>query len=189
MSDRLPKVFDSGQLSLFPTAPRELCKALGLPWWTAIQLHKEGFISFDPDSIPELNEPQMAELSFVGSLVAANCSPEALQDLLSGLTKPYCYSHRKIYYYWPSKTWKPIPELPEEASEYHPTIAWKLIPKFPEHPEAWDLFPELSRQPDEYAAAFQWLDSLGEAGEVETLQDIQNRIDHLLRILPDDGDE
>lgn len=189
MSDRLPRIIDSGQLSLFPTAPRDLCKELDLPWWAAIELYKEELISFDPEDIDELNEPQLAELSFVGSLVAANCSPETLQDLLSGLTKPYCYSHRKIYYYWPSKTWKRIPELPEDSEEYQPSLTWKLIPKFPEHHDVWDMFSELARQPDEYAAAFQWLDNLSEAEDVETLQDMRNHIEQLLRDLQDDGGE
>lgn len=188
MSDKLPKVFDSGQLPLFPTAPRELCKTLGLTWWAAVQLHKEDLISFDPEDTLELTEPQMAELSFVGALVAANCSPEILQDRLSGLTKPYCYSHRKIYYCWLSKTWKQIPEPPPDDDECQPSPVWKLVPKFPEHPRAWDLFHGFSRQAQEYAAAFEWLDSLRENEEVETLQELRNRIDLLLSSLPDDDE-
>jgi hypothetical protein len=189
MSDKLPKVFDSGQLSLFPSAPPDLCKKINLPWWTAIQLHKEDLISFDPEDTPELTESQIAELAFVGSLVAANCSPETLRDLLSGLTKPYCYSHRSIYYYWPSKTWKQIPEPPEDAEEYQPSLIWKLIPKFTEHAETGDLFYGLSRKTDEEAAAFLWLDKLREVEEIETLIDLRNHIDHLLSTLPEDGEE
>jgi hypothetical protein len=186
MSDKLPKVFDSGQLFLFPTAPRDLSKKLGLTWWAATQLHKEELISFDPEDTPELSEPQMAELSFIGPLVASNCSPETLQDLLSTLTKPYCYSHRTIYYHWPEKTWKQIPVPPEDPDDFEPTFVWKLIPKFPKHPDVWNLPPRLSRQSEEYAAAFEWMDTLGEAKDDETLQDMRDHIDQLLMNLVDD---
>jgi hypothetical protein len=184
MSDRLPRVFDSGQLSLFPAAPREVCKKLGLAWWAAVQLHQEELISFDPEKVEKLNEPQLAELSFVGSLVAANCPPELLHDLLSSLTKPYCYSHNSIYFHWPSESWKPIPEPPEEPDEDQPSLKWELIPRFPNTPAAWGLFDGLSKKSDEYAAAFQWLDSLSEAEEQDTLNDMRNYIDNLLRMIP-----
>ncbi len=189
MSNKLPRVFDSGQLSLFPAAPRELCKRLGLPWWAAIQLHKEDLISFDPENTGELTEPQMAELSFVGSLVAANCPPELLHDLLSNLTKPYCYSHNSIHYHWPSKSWKQTPEPPEEPDDFQPSLRWELIPRFPNNPADWDLFAGLSRKSDEYAAAFQWLDSLSEAEETDTLQDMQDYIGSLLRTLSSATDD
>jgi hypothetical protein len=184
VSEHLPRVFDSGQLSLFPTEPHELCRKIGLSWWAAIQLHKEGFISFDPEDTPELNEPQMAELTFVGSFVAADCPPRLLEELLSGLTPPFCYSHSRIYYCWLSRTWKPIPEPADASDEYRPSLTWRLIPKFPENPGAWDLFHTLSRQPGEYAAAFQWLDRLAELDDEETLQDMRHYIDRLLSLVP-----
>ena len=185
MSEHLPRVFDSGQLSFFPTEPHELCGKIGISWWAAVQLYKEGLISFDPEDTPDLNEPQMAELSFVGSLVAADCPPRLLKELLSDLTPPYCYSHRRIYYCWLSRSWKAIPETPAEQQEdARPSLTWKLIPKFPEHPGAWDLFHTLSRQPGEYAAAFQWLDRLAELDDEETLQDMRHYIDRLLSMVP-----
>jgi len=184
MSDQLPRVYDSGQLALFPTVPRELCKRLGLAWWSAIQLHKEDLISFNPEEIEHLDEPQMAELSFVGSFVVANCPPEVLYDLLAPLTKPYCYSHNTIYFHWPSRTWKKIPEPQEDPANDHSSLKWELIPTFPVYPEAWDLFNKLSRKSEEYAAAFQWFDRLFEAGEMDTLRDMRNFIDQLLRDTP-----
>jgi len=184
MSNRLPRVYDSGQLALFPTAPRELCKSLGLSWWAAAQLHEKNLISFNPEDVEHLDEPQMAELSFVGSLVVANCPSDVLADLLSSLTKPYCYSHNMIYYHWPSRTWKQIPEPPEEPDSDQAPLKWELIPKFPVYPEEWDLFNKLARKSEEYAAAFQWFDSLFEADEMDTLRDMRSFIDQLLSSEP-----
>jgi hypothetical protein len=181
MSDKLPRVYDSGQLSLFPTAPRDLCKRLGLSWWAAGQLFKESLISFDPEEIELLDEPQMAELTFVGSLVAANCPGDILHDLLSTLIKPYCYSHNTIYYHWPSSSWKKIPEQPEEEDGFSAPVKWELIPKFPVRPEGWDLFAGLSRKSEEYSAAYQWMESLLEAEELDTLADMRTYIDQLLQ--------
>ena len=91
-----------------------------------------------------------------------------------------------IYYHWPSRKWKRIPEPDDEADEYRPSPIWRLIPSFPRHPAALNLFTGLSRQPEEYAAAFHWLDSLAEEEDVQTLQEVRSRIDQLLSDMEDD---
>jgi hypothetical protein len=172
-------------MSLFPAAPKELCEDIGLPWRSAVKLYKDGLISFDPEETAELNEPQIAELSFVGSLVAAGCTTKTLQELLSGLKKPYCYSHRAIYYHWPSREWKRMPEAAEDPDEFRPSPMWRVIPKFPRHPSALTLFTGPALLSREYAAAIQWLDRLGEAEDMETLKEMLDRIVQILDDLKD----
>jgi hypothetical protein len=50
-----------------------------------LKLWDEGWLTFNPESTPHLDEAQEAEMRFVGSLVAGGCTPA----MLSGLRKPY----------------------------------------------------------------------------------------------------
>ena len=144
MNNDLPRVHDIGPY-LLPPITAEICKSLGIQLWTASQLYKTGLIGFDPETTEVLNDSQQAELCFVGALVAANCSFSTLAELLSGLTKPYNFSHQYICYCWPSKIWKVMPQ-----------------------------------EPDEREITFQWLDSLAEDGDIETLQEIHDQAGNLL---------
>jgi hypothetical protein len=143
-------------------------------------MHLDDLISFDPREVEKLDESQMAEFTFVGSIIAANCSLDLLADLLADLTKPYCYSHNEIYYHWPSREWRMIPEATDEDDEFQPSLMWRLIPRFPFNPRDHNLIPGLGRMHEEYDAAFEWLDKLGELEEVETLEGVRTRIDQVL---------
>ena len=55
------------QEMLFPSVPREICESLGLNWWAAAKLHADGWLSFNPESLANLDEQQEMELRFVGA--------------------------------------------------------------------------------------------------------------------------
>ena len=95
---------------MFPPAPREICEALGLNWWAAVKLHTDGWLSFNPEALPALDERQEVELRFVGALVAAGCDDAMLHRLLDGLEKPFCYRPDRIYYDWSAKCWQLLPQ-------------------------------------------------------------------------------
>ena len=100
----------SGQQLLFPANPRAVCEQMGLNWWAALKLYDDGWLSFSPANTPRLDEAQEAELRFVGSLVIAGCDRGMLAILLSGLTKPYAYDGDRLYYDWPSRRWRLLPD-------------------------------------------------------------------------------
>jgi hypothetical protein len=101
---------EHAQQLLFPSAPRAVCDQLGLNWWAALKLYEDGWLSFCPETTPTLDEAQEAELRFVGSLVLAGCDRSMLVALLSGLSKPYAYQGNRLYYDWPSRHWRVLPE-------------------------------------------------------------------------------
>jgi len=106
-----------GQQLLFPQSARELSEAIGLNWWAACKLHEEGWLSFDPKSATALDQQQEHELRFIGSLVAAGCDHLMLCTLLEGLARPYCYAVGAIYYDWPERRWRLLPEPPPDPEE------------------------------------------------------------------------
>ena len=117
-----------GQGSLFPFTARDVCRGLGLNWLAALQLHKNGFLSFNPLTAGDLDSAQAAELKFLGSLIIAGCTTRMLKRLTRYLIKPYQYRHDLIYYDWLSEKWLLLPEIEEydeeEADEEDPFESW-----------------------------------------------------------------
>jgi len=95
---------------LFPSPPRVVCDELGLNWWAAVKLHEDGWLSFAPQDVARLDEAQEAELRFVGSLVAGGCDRGMLASMLSGLSRPYAYHGDRLYYDWPKRRWRMLPD-------------------------------------------------------------------------------
>jgi len=108
-SPQLARVATAQQL-LFPSTPRAVCDQLGLNWWAALKLFEDGWLCFSPEDTLVLDEAQEAELRFVGSLVVGGCDSSMLSSLLSGLPKPYSYRGDLIYYDWPARRWRLIPQ-------------------------------------------------------------------------------
>ncbi len=100
-----------GQQILFPQTPRGVCQEIGLQWWSALKLHEDDWISFDPDAVAQLDEGQDAELRFIGGLVVAGCDPIFLARLVRGLKRPYCYRLGDVLYDWRTETWRCLPEV------------------------------------------------------------------------------
>jgi len=105
------------QEMMFPPAPRETCEALGLNWWAAVKLHADGWLNFNPESLPTLDERQEVELRFVGALVAAGCDDAMLHRLLDDLEKPFCYRPGRVYYAWTAREWRLMPRPLDNAEE------------------------------------------------------------------------
>lgn len=99
-----------GQQLLFPANPRAVCEQIGLNWWTALKLHEDGWLSFSPPTTARLDEAQEAELRFVGSLVIAGCDQGMLPLLLAGLQQPFAYDITRLYYDWPARRWRLLPD-------------------------------------------------------------------------------
>ena len=98
------------QQLLFPANPRMVCEQLGLNWWAALKLYEDGWLSYSPAHTPRLDEAQEAELRFIGSLVVAGCDRGMLAVLLSLLSKPYAYDAAQLYFDWPSRRWRLLPD-------------------------------------------------------------------------------
>jgi len=113
-----------GQLMLFPIKPGEVCHNIGLNWLSAIWLYVQGFLSFDPRTEESLDDGQLAELSFLGSLVVAGCDRGMLERLLRDLTKPYQYRLNRIYYDWSNQRWSVLPQVEEMDEEEEISQDW-----------------------------------------------------------------
>jgi hypothetical protein len=87
-----------------------LSDEVGLGWWALLNLRDDGWLSFDPESTPKLNEAEEAELRFLAALVTAGCDPAMLRNLLSNLEKPYSYKITKVYFDWSQRRWLLLPE-------------------------------------------------------------------------------
>lgn len=109
-------VIPNNQLRLFYSHPREVCKNVGLNWITALRLYDKGWLSFDPETIAELKEPEEAELRFIGALVAWGFDESQMEILLDGLRKPYRYRIERIYFDWLAREWRLLPLPPENIS-------------------------------------------------------------------------
>ena len=113
-----------GQLMLFPIKPADVCRNIGLNWQSAIWLYEQDFLSFDPREEESLDDGQLAELNFLGSLVVAGCDRGMLERLLRDLKKPYQYRLNRIYYDWSSQQWLLLPEAEETDEEEETSQDW-----------------------------------------------------------------
>ncbi len=100
----------AAQQLLFPTNPRLICEEMGLNWWTVLKLYEDGWLSFSPEHTLHLDEAQEAEVRFIGSLVLAGCDRNMLTLLLAGLSKPYAYDLRRLYFDWSTHAWRLLPD-------------------------------------------------------------------------------
>src|SRR5215510_12088997 len=101
---------DKSQMLLFPASPKVVCDEIGLNWWAALKLHVDGWLSFDPEATPKLDNAQVAELRFVGALINGGCDPAMLGRLLKDLSPPYSYRMNEIYFDWSACRWRLLPE-------------------------------------------------------------------------------
>lgn len=100
----------AAQQFLFRESPRAVCAEIDLNSWAALKLHEEGWLSFNPETTPQLDGAKDAELRFVGSFVGAGCDSGFLHQLLDSLSKPYSYRGSRIYFDWSTKHWRLLPE-------------------------------------------------------------------------------
>jgi hypothetical protein len=107
----IPKV-DSAQMLLPIRSAREIAGKIGLDWSAALKLYDDGWLTFNPETAQITDTGMEAEFLFLGSLVAAGCDPVMLKKLLAGLTKPYRYDMRGVYYAWEMKHWQRFPAIP-----------------------------------------------------------------------------
>ena len=117
-----------GQLSLFPYTARDVCRGMNLTLSAALQLYKNGFLSFNPLTAGNLDSAQVVELKFLGLLIIAGCTRRMLKQLTRYLRKPYQYRIDLIYYDWLAEQWLLLPEIEEydeeEADEEDPFESW-----------------------------------------------------------------
>jgi hypothetical protein len=102
------------QQLLFGPNPQALCAEIGLSWSRALDLYRDGFLSFSPALTERLDESQETELRFLGALARNGCDRQMLVRLLRGLSYPYSYDIRQVYYNLEENQWHPLPEKNED---------------------------------------------------------------------------
>jgi hypothetical protein len=113
-----PTLFPLGQFAAPLPSPEAVCRRLGLNWMSALELSELGWLSFDPKATPRLSRCQEAELTFLGSLVAAGCDASLLRHLLARLRKPYAYRLDLIHYDWAAHTWRLLEDAEDLESQF-----------------------------------------------------------------------
>jgi hypothetical protein len=98
------------QKRLFDISPREVCREIGLNRLVALRLRDSNWLSFDPEVKPELEEPEEAELRFLGALVTCGFDETQLSIILKDLEKPYRYRIERLYCDFLTKRWRLIPD-------------------------------------------------------------------------------
>ena len=111
-------LFQLSEFSRRPVSPRELCAHINLNWMATVRLFENGWLSFDPATVRELNPAQEAELRFLGGLVVGGCEESLMRHLLAGLVKPYAYQLDRLYYDWQSRCWQISPNAPELKAQF-----------------------------------------------------------------------
>ena len=114
-------LFQLSDFSRPPISPRTLCDEIKLNWLAAMRLSENGWLSFDPATVGELNPAQEAELRFLGGLVTGGCEESMMRYLLAGLAKPYAYRLDRMYFDWDSQCWQLSPNTPESEAHFE---AW-----------------------------------------------------------------
>ncbi|MDP6490975.1 MAG: hypothetical protein QGH42_00400 [Kiritimatiellia bacterium] len=110
---RRATLFPMAGVSTGPVSPTVLCERIGLNWQAAVWLHEKGWLSFDPQAVPDLSSSQEAELRFLGILVSAGCGEPMLSIMLRDLEKPYAYRIDLMYFAWEDRTWRVMPDETE----------------------------------------------------------------------------
>jgi hypothetical protein len=122
MSDR------PSQLKLFgPRSVDDDLSRFGLTRRQVVTWRNEGFLSFDPDRVEQLERWMFQELIFIRDLRKIEWSFDALGQLLAPLERPYAYSHGEIFFNFREMKWErrykmfdfkvPYLENPEAAGE------------------------------------------------------------------------
>ena len=82
-------------------------------------MYKDGLISFNPETVDELDEGQEAELSFLAALITSGVNDTFLLHILADLKQPYQFNVGSIYYDWLQKRWCSLPEIPEPEEVFN----------------------------------------------------------------------
>ncbi len=62
--------------------------------------HSRGWISFDVDTVAQLDEPDMWEVQFVRNLALSGLADFQIAQLLEPLPKPYCFDPRYVVFHF-----------------------------------------------------------------------------------------
>lgn len=99
--------FDHNQLGLFTMTWPEVIKSYGCTSHQAAVLFHQGYLSFDPTPLRELQQSQARELDFLKKLVFDSGLPRSyVEAMLSQLHRPFCYSLNAIYWDFADNRWK-----------------------------------------------------------------------------------
>ena len=99
------------QQSLFPETAAEIAERVGLDEQAIQKLWDMKLLSFDPSTKQQLESAEATELRFLSSLLATGCDEPMFKNLLVSLKYPYQYRVDHIYFDWPKKRWRMIPDL------------------------------------------------------------------------------
>src|ERR1035437_625351 len=88
------------QPTLFPHATDEVLQSLDVSRGDMRRLRELGWVSFDVDAAPQLDEPEVCEISFVRNIARSGLSISQINECLAGLPKPYRYDPTNTTYHF-----------------------------------------------------------------------------------------
>ncbi len=102
-------IYPTLENTLFKTSKKEVIENYKISEIEVSKWYKLNYLSFDFDSLDELEEPQFLEIIFINKLIVSCKNETILNYLLSKLHKPYSYNYNKIYFDVFEDEWKLLP--------------------------------------------------------------------------------
>jgi hypothetical protein len=131
----------SDQLSLFSSSRDEFAAEVLVSCDEMSAWHQKNWLSFDPLTMTEFNEPERMEVLFLKALAHSGLSDSYIERLLSaGLRKPYRYDPGETFFSFADFHWITIPPEPDPAA-----IAVEYIEDLADQKE-WDELREFQKK-------------------------------------------
>ena len=105
------------QRTLFPQDKQQALADLRVTEDDLRKWHHQGRISFDIDTVDQLDEPDMREVQFVRNLASSGLADFQMDQLLEALPKPYCFDPRYIAFHFGYGWVEPVEEDPFDVIE------------------------------------------------------------------------
>jgi len=141
--------------TLFPIDPPEFLKLAGV---SAERLHDwtaAGWLSFDFDEAPRLEEFHLAEVHVVRGVLDSGLKAEAPREMLEALPRPYRYDLRHLCYNFHTRSWHSLPS--RSMDEIEDDIRDRLM-------------ADIGGTVDEYIA------DLATEGDVDSLEELRDQL-------------
>lgn len=100
------------QRTLFPQEKHQALADLRVTEDDLRKWHHRGWISFDVDTVAQLDEPDMWEVQFVRELALSGLADFQIVELLEKLPKPYCFDPRYVAFHFEYGWVEPVEQDP-----------------------------------------------------------------------------
>lgn len=106
------------QRTLFPQEKHQALADLRVTEDDLRKWHHRGWISFDVDTVAQLDEPDMWEVQFMRGLALSGLADFQIVQFLEGLPKPYCFDPRYVAFHFEYGWVEPFDVIDENVADW-----------------------------------------------------------------------